>query len=217
VLVDIEDVGGSGNDDIIKGDAETSRANSAFGVLVAFQNGGNGITLSPGSTDNDQLTSIENIIGSNFAHQIGGWSVANALDGGNGNDLVGGAGIDTASYAGSATDVTVNPGTLGFVKPPTASFRFRPSREVVQASSCIAASEVNFGPPGRVSSTFAQFARGFSAIRRYGLRPRRYFVFCVWNQSPSYAFEPWFGLILLTPERPAQGSHLLHSRHRFDS
>ena len=139
-------IGGSGNDDLFgdggndtliggtganlldggDGTDTASYAGSAFGMLVQINgSNSNGVAFSLGSTDGDSLLSIENIIGSNFADQIGGSAIANVINGGGGDDFIsggggadslnGGAGIDTASYGGSSAGVNVNLGTLSFV------------------------------------------------------------------------------------------------------
>ena len=115
-------IGGSGSNTLDGGSGidTASYATSTAGVIATLTGiNGNGIALGAGS---DTLVSIENIIGSNFADQIGGSAIANVIDGGGGNDLIaggggadtliGGAGIDTASYAGSTAGVNVNLGTL---------------------------------------------------------------------------------------------------------
>ncbi len=62
----------------------------------------------------DQLSNVENVIGTAFADSLTGDGGANVLDGGAGADtLDGGAGSDTASYADAGSAVTVSLGASG--------------------------------------------------------------------------------------------------------
>lgn len=101
--------GGPGADSLAGGiDIDTaSYSDSNLGVTVdlgqAIQQGGD--------AEGDQLTAIENIVGSNHADVLVGDEEMNTLSGGVGNDtlvgaanadsLIGGTGLDTVSYLGS--------------------------------------------------------------------------------------------------------------------
>ena len=71
-----------------------------------------------GSSENDTLSSVESLIGSDFNDSLTGDAGANRLDGGLGNDLligglgadqlIGGGGIDTADYSDAAAGVIVD-------------------------------------------------------------------------------------------------------------
>lgn len=71
-----------------------------------------------GHAQGDTFTTIENIVGSNFADTIEGDALANHLQGGNADDVLignagadqldGGAGTDTADYSDATTAVTIN-------------------------------------------------------------------------------------------------------------
>jgi Ca2+-binding RTX toxin-like protein len=140
-LISIEKLIGSSYGDTIIGDANANQLEGGLGndTLIGLAgndllNGGDGIdTVSyiaatasvnvnlatgavAGGADNDILTSIENVIGSNFADRLEGSAVDNILDGGlgddtligtNGNDaLIGGAGNDLAVFSGNFADYT---------------------------------------------------------------------------------------------------------------
>ena len=100
--------GGAGNDKLNGGGGidTASYTSSSTGVTVnlailAAQN-----TVGAGT---DTLSSIENLVGSNFNDTLTGDGNANVLTGGLGNDVLnGGAGIDTASYATATSGVTVS-------------------------------------------------------------------------------------------------------------
>jgi Ca2+-binding RTX toxin-like protein len=109
---------GGGGGDKLFGDAGTDTATyyaSAFGVTVALA-GGPG---AGGDAQGDQLTSIENLTGSNVGGDtLTGGSGANVLSGWGGDDLLvgaagadrldGGLGVDSTSYYDSGAAVTVN-------------------------------------------------------------------------------------------------------------
>jgi Ca2+-binding RTX toxin-like protein len=113
-------MGGAGADKIDGGlgtdTAEYSSSGAA--VSVALDDAG-GATVSGGDAEGDQLTSMENLIGSSFDDVLTGNAVSNRIDGGDGDDLVrgggntvgvnefliGGAGVDTADYSTSAAGV----------------------------------------------------------------------------------------------------------------
>lgn len=109
--------GGAG-DDTLSGYTGTDIAaysTAAAGVVVNLSTG---TTSDDGDGGTDTLSSIENVIGSNYNDTITGDSNANVLDGGAGDDvlkggagndtLTGGAGTDTADYSSAAGAVTVN-------------------------------------------------------------------------------------------------------------
>jgi Ca2+-binding RTX toxin-like protein len=97
-------VGGKGNDTIDGGGGKdtVSYSGSQFGVnvdLTEILQGG------VGDAAGDELTNIENVIGSGQGDHIIGDAGHNVLDGGGGSDLlIGGAGNDTMT-GGSGTDV----------------------------------------------------------------------------------------------------------------
>lgn len=124
--------GGAGNDvlvggagaDILIGGAGTDTAfyeTSSAGVTIVLDS--TGATLGVGGdAQGDQLSTIENLIGSNFDDLLVGNSGVNRLEGGSGNDtfrsgaggssaggiaefIVGGAGIDTIDYSASTSAV----------------------------------------------------------------------------------------------------------------
>ncbi|QJP16088.1 calcium-binding protein [Starkeya sp. ORNL1] len=114
-------VGGAGAD-IMDGNAGVDTAEystSSAAVTVALDAAATTIG-SGGDAQGDQLTDMENLIGSAFNDVLTGSAVANRLEGGAGNDslrggaaadrLIGGAGIDTADYSTSAAAVTVGLG-----------------------------------------------------------------------------------------------------------
>ncbi|MFE8583487.1 cadherin domain-containing protein [Sphingomonas sp. NCPPB 2930] len=111
--------------------------NSWGGVTVDLGANSNGATKASGGwANNDQITNVENLIGSNFADYLAGDGGVNALDGASGNDtlvggggndvlfggdgddiliggtgadaLIGGRGTDTASWAGSSSGVNAS-------------------------------------------------------------------------------------------------------------
>ncbi|WP_109122336.1 DUF4347 domain-containing protein, partial [Azospirillum sp. TSO22-1] len=121
-------IGGAGADVLEGGDGidYTTYIDSTAGVTVNLGTGwGSG-----GHAQNDSITGIENVTGSNYADVLIGDLEANVLEGGNGNDtltggtgddtLIGGAGADSmdggggfdvVSYAGSSTALTINMAT----------------------------------------------------------------------------------------------------------
>lgn len=100
-------VGGLGSDTI---DYGWSGARVDVDLMRTMQLGGD--------AQGDQLSTIENVVGSAHADVLSGNAGANALAGGDGNDLLagrggadrldGGGGIDIATYAGSASGVDVD-------------------------------------------------------------------------------------------------------------
>ncbi|WEX79618.1 calcium-binding protein (plasmid) [Sinorhizobium numidicum] len=124
--------GGAGNDvliggagaDVLIGGAGTDTAfyqTSGAGVTIVLDNTGAALG-NGGDAQGDQLSTIENLIGSNFDDLLVGNASVNRLDGGGGNDtfrsgaggssaggiteiIIGGAGIDTIDYSASTGGV----------------------------------------------------------------------------------------------------------------
>lgn len=104
-------IGGAGNDVITgNGGINTASYLSALGGVdidltkVGAQVGGAGAGA-------DQLSNIQNLIGSLFGDHFVGTAGANTFEGGAGNDvLAGGGGIDTASYAHATSGVHIDLG-----------------------------------------------------------------------------------------------------------
>ena len=109
--------GGLGNDAIDGGlgSDTVSVAGATAGMSVylgGFGSAGNGYSWDGIAQDN--LTSIENIIGSAHNDYLVGDSAANVLEGGLGNDVIdGGLGSDTLSLAGSTVGMSVYLGGFG--------------------------------------------------------------------------------------------------------
>lgn len=92
----------------------TTHIGATAGVIISLNLAGAQNTVGAGL---DQLVSIENLTGTNFADTLTGNSANNVLtglngndtlNGGNGNDLLnGGGGIDTASYSTATAGVNV--------------------------------------------------------------------------------------------------------------
>ena len=100
--------GGEGADELIGGAGidTANYVNSDAGITLNLQTKAIGIG---GHAAGDKLTTIENIIGSDFDDSITGDGAANLVEGGIGADaLDGGAGTDTVSYQNSSSGVTVN-------------------------------------------------------------------------------------------------------------
>jgi len=115
-------LGGVGADVITGGDGSDTAeySTSAAGVLIALGNAtgdfavavarDNDITDGDDDSDaaGDQLTGIENLVGSAFADRLDGNSLDNRLAGGAGADVIRGlGGTDTADYSTSAAGVQV--------------------------------------------------------------------------------------------------------------
>ena len=108
--------GGAGNDILNGGSGidSVTYSNAAAAVTV---NLGNGIA-SDGDGGTDNLSAVENVIGSGNADTLAGSNLNNTLSGGLGDDtlsgaagndsLIGGAGNDTASYSAAAAGVSAN-------------------------------------------------------------------------------------------------------------
>ena len=108
--------GGHGNDTLVGGlDVDTASFASLGFRVTASLSGGTAVAAGGGGTD--QLSGIENLIGTAFndsltgdggANHIQGGDGADTIDGGAGNDtLTGAGGSDTASYASAGAGVTV--------------------------------------------------------------------------------------------------------------
>jgi Ca2+-binding RTX toxin-like protein len=109
--------GGLGNDSLDGGlgTDTASYAGATAGVTVTLATPG--VAQNTINAGTDTLTSIENLLGSDFNDTLTGDAGANKLEGGLGNDtlngglgndsLDGGLGTDTASYAGASAGVTV--------------------------------------------------------------------------------------------------------------
>ncbi|WP_085033290.1 beta strand repeat-containing protein [Ensifer aridi] len=125
--------GGAGNDtliggagaDVLIGGAGTDTAfyqTSGAGVTIVLDNTGAALGVG-GDAQGDQLSTIENLFGSNFDDVLFGNASLNRLDGGDGNDtfrsgaggsfaggiaelIIGGAGIDTIDYSASSGAVS---------------------------------------------------------------------------------------------------------------
>ena len=113
--------GGSGNDTLNGGDGiDTARYDThSAGVRVSLAETGEQ-EVNSDSGEKDTLTSIENLMGSDFNDILTGNSGANTLDGGAGADtLTGGGGNDTFKFetgfgADTITDFTRDSDTLDF-------------------------------------------------------------------------------------------------------
>lgn len=98
VLANIENVVGSGYDDIIHGDDSDNVLDGGTGVdIIDFSRAKAAVSanLHLGLADGagaDQLAGFENVVGSDFDDELTGDSTANTLDGGDGNDVLDGGG-----------------------------------------------------------------------------------------------------------------------------
>lgn len=96
--------GGNGND---TASFVTAFSNTATGVTVDLNT--QGIAQNTGAAGSDNLSSIENLIGSQYNDTLTGDGNSNVIEGGLGNDfLLGEGGNDTVSYAGATAGVTVS-------------------------------------------------------------------------------------------------------------
>lgn len=112
--------GGAGGD-IINGSGGIDTADyatSTAGVSIQLNDTAGGLaTVSGGHAVGDQISNVENLIGSTFADILIGNLGANRLDGGSGDDtirggagadtIIGGAGIDTVDYSTSTAAVSL--------------------------------------------------------------------------------------------------------------
>lgn len=136
-ITGIENLRGSGNDDILRGNSANNNIQGGLGadLLIAtggtdILNGGSGVdsasfaayasavvaSLASGSysstSGSGQLIGIENLIGSASNDSLTGDSNANVINGGLGNDIMnGGAGVDTLSYEGVQSHNFIDLGT----------------------------------------------------------------------------------------------------------
>ena len=117
---------GQGGDDVLMGDAGSDQLNGGGGSDTAdYSNSSSAVTISlqtgnaqGGHATGDTLSSIENLVGSNFDDYLKGSTGTNRLEGGAGDDrleggagtdrLYGSTGIDTAVYSGSSSAVTIS-------------------------------------------------------------------------------------------------------------
>jgi Ca2+-binding RTX toxin-like protein len=112
----IDTITGSAGDDVIDGGLEADIINGGAGsdtISYANATGFRNVNLLTGvNTDNDTLSSIENIIGSSGGETLVGDNNDNVIEGGLGDDtLSGGANAavgDTVSYASASAGVTVS-------------------------------------------------------------------------------------------------------------
>jgi Ca2+-binding RTX toxin-like protein/LysM repeat protein len=127
--------GGAGND-IINGGSGTDTINGGTGIdTTSYAGSTAGVTVNlvtnvntGGDAQGDNLSGIENIIGSAFNDTLSGNSGVNVINGGDGNDIIlgngadtidGGAGIDTVTYASFNNSIAVNMSVLGYQPPGT--------------------------------------------------------------------------------------------------
>jgi Ca2+-binding RTX toxin-like protein len=114
---------GSGFDDSFEGGGGSDTIDGGVGIdTAAYTRSKSGVTVNlttnvntGGDAEDDALTNIENLTGSDFADSLTGDQNANRLSGGAGNDtlaggssadqLSGGDGVDTASYADAVTSI----------------------------------------------------------------------------------------------------------------
>ena len=100
-------IGGVGAD-VLDGGAGTDTV-SYLGSISGVNINLNSYTATGGEAEGDMLTSIENLIGSNYNDTLAGDAADNLFVGGVGADVIdGGAGFNTASYASANAGVTVN-------------------------------------------------------------------------------------------------------------
>ena len=134
VIVDIENVAGSGYGDVLTGDGQANQLDGSEGDDIlegsagadrldggagqdwaSYQGSDAGITanlkdntVAGGHAEGDVIIDIENVIGTAHPDTLVGDDGANELEGGAGGDeLDGGAGVDWVSYAGSDGPVSV--------------------------------------------------------------------------------------------------------------
>src|SRR6266581_4014316 len=106
-------IGGAGND-VLNGGLGVDTASYATATAAVTVNLGLTTAQITGGAGTDTLTTVENLIGSNFNDTLTGDGNANVLEGGAGDDVMdGGAGVDIASYASAVLSVTVNLGLAG--------------------------------------------------------------------------------------------------------
>ena len=126
VIVDVENVVGSGYGDVLGGDAGANRLDGGAGMDTVSYSGSDGAvtvdleagTGKRGYAEGDVIVNIENVVGSEYGDVLRGDSGANRLYGSGGGDVLeggagadrldGGLGVDTVSYSGSGEAVTVD-------------------------------------------------------------------------------------------------------------
>ncbi len=132
---DFEHIHGSSGDDLFGYDASSAviTLDGGAGIDTVDYSSASGavtVNLGTGSATGADISSIENVIGTDFNDTLTGDSGENRLTGGLGNDtLNGGGGVDTAVYAGSFLDYydghstfnIVDNGTFWSVKSPDGS------------------------------------------------------------------------------------------------
>ena len=125
-LADDDDLRGNGGDDVLEGGAGADRLNGGAGVdVVSYRASDEGVTVDlaegageGGHAEGDVITSIENLVGSDYEDVLTGDDNTNHLEGGDGDDdligsdgadrLDGGGGEDWIKYWPSDMGVTVN-------------------------------------------------------------------------------------------------------------
>jgi Ca2+-binding RTX toxin-like protein len=130
VFVDVENLLGSGLDDLIVSGSAANAIDGGAGIdTVGYAGSAAGVNvdlsvttmqISAGDGGGDQLTNVENLVGSGHADTLGGNASANLLNGGAGDDVLqgragadtleGGTGNDLASYEASTAGVSVDLG-----------------------------------------------------------------------------------------------------------
>ncbi len=99
--------GGAG-DDRLDGGAGSDTASYAGSLESVSVNLATGSAVG-GDAEGDQLTSVENLIGSRYRDHLVGDAQSNTLEGGAGNDtLQGGAGADTYAFSSDADEDTID-------------------------------------------------------------------------------------------------------------
>jgi aryl-phospho-beta-D-glucosidase BglC (GH1 family) len=123
-LVAIENLTGSGNDDLLEGNASPNRLEGGAGIdVVTYERSGASVTVnlgtwyqSGGDANNDQLVSIENVVGSQFDDMITGNSVSNVLSGSAGADTLSGWWGSDTLIGGTGDDTLIGgPGSDSFI------------------------------------------------------------------------------------------------------
>ena len=125
-------IGGSGADTLVGGGGNDALNGGAGGDTASYANATAGLTVSlavsgaqnTGGAGTDTLTSIENLIGSNYNDVLTARASGSSLHGGAGQDVLvsgpgndaldGGAGNDTAVYSGNYSAYTVTPSGGGY-------------------------------------------------------------------------------------------------------
>ena len=126
VIVDVENVVGSGYGDALGGDAGANRLDGGAGMdTVSYSGSDEAVTVDleagtgkRGHAEGDVIVDVENVVGSEYGDVLRGDGGGNRLDGGDGDDMLdggagadrldGGLGVDTVSYSGSDEAVTVD-------------------------------------------------------------------------------------------------------------